>query len=138
MKFDMGSAWNEALTMIAANRNVLLVVAAVFFFLPALAFSLLAPGAMTLGAAGTLNPFAALGTAFWIGLLVYVIVSYIGTLAMLNLLSDRTRPTVGQAIGAGAKGFLPYFLSQLLLILVISIVLGILFGIAAAVGPHLS
>jgi len=38
-----------------------------------------------------------------------------GTLALLTLLTDRSRPTVGQAIGLGLRGIVPYVLSQLLL-----------------------
>ena len=134
MKFDMGRAWNEATAMIAANRTVLLVIAAVFFFLPAVAFSLLVPGAMAMETLDPANPLAALGAMFFIGFLIYLIVTYIGTLAMLNLLSDRTRPTVGQAIGAGAKGFLPYFLAQILLFLGLGLLAAIIFGIAGAIG----
>ena len=133
MKFDMGRAWNEATAMIAANRNVLLVIAAVFFFLPALALGLLAPGMMTVNSLDLENPLAALGGLVLVGFLIYLIVTYIGWLAMLNLLSDRTRPTVGQAIGAGVKGFLPYFLSQILVILGLGLLVGIVLGIAGAV-----
>ena len=32
MKFDMSAAWNEATRLMAANRDVLLIVAGVFFF----------------------------------------------------------------------------------------------------------
>ena len=37
MKFDMNAAWREATGMIAANREVLMIVAGVFFLLPSLA-----------------------------------------------------------------------------------------------------
>ena len=41
MKFDMSAAWNEATRLMAANRDVLLIVAGVFFFLPYVAFMLI-------------------------------------------------------------------------------------------------
>ena len=41
MKFDMGKAWNDTVAILSANREVLLVLAGVFFLLPALASGLL-------------------------------------------------------------------------------------------------
>src|SRR6188768_2494145 len=40
VKFDMSEAWREAMAMITANREVLLVVAGIFFLLPSLALGL--------------------------------------------------------------------------------------------------
>ena len=44
-KLDMGRAWNEAVALISANRDMVLIVAGVFFLLPNLMLSMLAPGA---------------------------------------------------------------------------------------------
>jgi hypothetical protein len=40
MKFDMSEAWREAMAMITANREVLLIVAGIFFLLPSVALGL--------------------------------------------------------------------------------------------------
>ena len=40
MKFDMSEAWREAMAMISRNREVLLIVAGIFFLLPSLAMAL--------------------------------------------------------------------------------------------------
>ena len=45
MKLDLSAAWDGAMTMIRANREVVTVLAGVFFFLPNLAFSLFLPDA---------------------------------------------------------------------------------------------
>lgn len=138
MKFDMGRAWTEALEMIKGNGKLLAIVAGVFFFLPALALTLLMPTMMTVTPGETMTPeqvMALFTGGFVFGLFAYVIISYIGTLAVLNLLSDRARPTVGEAIKAGFLGFIPYFLAQLLLgiaFAVIFIVLALIGGLAAS------
>ena len=41
MKLDLSAAWDGAMTMIRANREVVTVLAGVFFLLPNLAFSLI-------------------------------------------------------------------------------------------------
>ena len=140
MKFDMGRAWNEAVAMLSANWKLVLVIAGVFFFLPLVAFALLIPGAGALSnpTAEPEEMLAALGAGVIVGYLVYTALTYIGTLALLNLLSDRTRPTVGQAIGAGARGFLTYFVAQLLMFLALAllafVVVGGLTAISTALG----
>ena len=40
MKFDMSEAWREAVAMMTGNREVLLIVAGIFFLLPSIALSL--------------------------------------------------------------------------------------------------
>ena len=42
-KFDMSRAWNEALAMLSANRETVLIIAGLFFFLPYLGMMLLLP-----------------------------------------------------------------------------------------------
>ena len=53
MKLDLSAAWDGAMKMLAANREMVLVLAGVFFLVPYLAFSLFLPDPMTqAGAAG--------------------------------------------------------------------------------------
>ncbi|MCT2559471.1 glycerophosphoryl diester phosphodiesterase membrane domain-containing protein [Tsuneonella sp. YG55] len=150
MKFDMGAAWNEAVRLLAANRQVLLIVAGVFFFLPYVAFTLVFSNEMTaLEAAQASNPDPkAMGQAmiglygqFWWLLLIMVVLQTIGVLGLLALLSDRTRPTVGEALAIGLKMLLPYFGAQLLmsclygLLLLVPIAVGV--GVSVAAGALL-
>lgn len=122
--FDANQAWLHAAARIRANREVLFALAGVFYLLPILAFSLLFPQPEPPAGADqqTMMAFAAkyyadtMPVALPLGL-----VQAAGTLAMLTLMTDRTRPTVGEAIRLGFVALLPYLGSQ------------ILFGFAAGV-----
>lgn len=124
MKFDMGRAWSEATRLLGVNRDVVLIVAGVFFFLPYTALTM-AMGdqvaAIEAGAqSGNADPQAAMsallgfyGTIWWM-LLLLMIVQYIGMLGLLALLTDRTRPTVGEALKIGVTCFPSYFAAAIL------------------------
>lgn len=43
MKFDMGQAWTDAVALLSKNRDLVVILAAVFLFLPSLALGVLAP-----------------------------------------------------------------------------------------------
>lgn len=123
MKFDSNSAWNQAIASISANRAVLLPVAGVFFLLPSLASTWLMSDAYQLLIANLRNPAGlndALqqvgGKIYGFGLVSFAI-QMVGYMAMLALLTDRTRPTVGQAIG-GAVRSLPTLVAATLLFFV--------------------
>ncbi len=118
MKFDSNRAWQQATASISANREVLIALSGVFFLLPTLAFSLLfpqppAPAGMDQQAS------AQFMLAYYSASVPYMIpvtvLQAAGVLALLTLLTDRRRPTVGEAIRIGGSGLLPYLGSQLLL-----------------------
>lgn len=143
MKFDMGAAWNEAVRLLAANRQVIAIVAGAFFFLPYLAFSLLFMNQVAaLEAAQTAHPDPkAMGEAMmgfygdiWWVILLLMVVQGIGMLGLLTLLTDRSRPTVGEALGVGVRYFPTYVGAQLL----ISLVLGLLIVLPLAIGAGVS
>lgn len=71
---------------------------------------------------------------FWWLLLIMVVLQTIGVLGLLALLSDRSRPTVGEALGIGAKLLLPYIGAQLLM----SCIYGLLLLVPIAVGVGVS
>lgn len=141
MKFDMSRAWNDATALLGSNRDVLLIVAGVFFFLPYLAMALLLPNYATSLETSAANP-ADVDQAFeqmvevygqiWWALLLVLIIQGIGMLAVLALLTDRSRPTVGEAIGIGAKGLPSYIGTQLLQSLLIVLIIAIPFFMAAS------
>lgn len=144
MKFEMGRAWNDAVAVLRANRQVVLVLAGVFFFLPYLALIIFMPDYMqSLGASGNGQPadageiFAQLNRVYseiWWALLIMAVIQGIGMLGMLALLSDSKRPTVGEALAIGAKCFLPYIGAQILESIAIVVVVLIPFAVAGAAG----
>lgn len=117
-RFDSNRAWQQATAAISANREVLLALAGVFFLLPGLAFSLLFPQSPPPAGADQ-KAMVAYVLDTYTRMLPYVIPVLVmqaaGTLGMLTLLTDRTRPTVAEAIRTGFGAVLPYLASQLLL-----------------------
>lgn len=119
MKFDMGQAWSDAVSLLSKNRDLVIILAAVFLFLPSLALGIFAP-TTELEAVGA-DPelmraaLAAYFEANWPVILVYAVISTIGTLAILALLGRAHRPTVGEAISIGAKTLIPYLAASFIL-----------------------
>ena len=140
MKLDMNRAWTDALSLIQANLGVVAIVAGVFFFLPYLAFMLLMPDAMTsmqfdadpADTQAVLDQFTAMYADIWWMIALMTIAQTVGTLALLALLRDENRPTVGQAIGIGAIGLLTSLAATIILYVGFGIVGGILLGGAIA------
>ncbi|QZH75896.1 MAG: glycerophosphoryl diester phosphodiesterase membrane domain-containing protein [Erythrobacter sp.] len=142
IKLDMGKAWNDAVALLSANRDVVLVVAGVFFFLPSAIASLAMPQPTeieALSASAEPNPEALLGAIsayygqIWWMFLLIGLVQAIGALCVLALLTDRSRPTVGDALKFGLKALIPYIATQLLVALLVTAVMGVLIGIGALI-----
>ena len=138
MKLDMGKAWNSAMEMIGANRDVMLILVGVFVFLPNFAFALyLGDSTELLQAQAAGDPEQAMETmlAFYrdlaLPMVLISLVQGVGTMALLSLLNDSGRPTVGEAIRIGLICLLPYFAAQLIqgfimgLAILIPVVIGI-------------
>ena len=122
MTFDMTAAWREATAMISANREVMLTVAGIFFLLPALLLGFSTPAIPMM--VGTPEVMQAEMAAFyrsygWLYALTFM-VQIVGYLALLALLRDRRRPTVGEAISAALRGLLPAIGTALMLALAIT------------------
>lgn len=109
MKFDSNSAWREACASASANRDTLLALAGVFFLLPGCASVLFlsdfqADMMANFGNRAAADRIMAGMTGPVLGFaLVSFVLQAIGYLAMLALLTDRARPTVGEAITSAAK-----------------------------------
>jgi hypothetical protein len=122
MKLEMNLAWNDALRLLRLNRHVIAVIAGVFFFLPYFAFMLVAPDPMTgMSAAASSDPEAMLerlsafyGQVWWVIVLI-VILQAVGMLGLIALLTDRRRPTVGEALKRGGSKAVSYIAAYLLL-----------------------
>ena len=137
MTFNSNLAWKEASAAIAANRDVLLALAGVFFLLPSLALGLFFPQPEP--AAGlSEQQLMALMQDYYLSVAPLVIpmalVQAAGTLAMLTMLTDRSRPTVGQAIRQGFGGMVPYVLAQLLLGIGLGLAGSVLLAVASLSG----
>lgn len=114
MRFDGNLAWQQAIRLFSANKELLLVLAGVFFFLPGLAsaFFLADTQAQLMQGMQAVDPhdskavMTAVGTLYAkIGpcMALLGLVQTIGTMAMMALLTDSARPTVGQAISQGIR-----------------------------------
>lgn len=135
MQFDMNRAWREASAMVGVNAQVLAVIAGVFFFLPAFAMSVFVPAPEPPSGAEGMEALNALALYYSDSLPWLVIVSIaqaIGVLALLALLTDRSRPTVAQALRIGTVSLLPYVGAQLLLGLVIGVALLLVVGLGVS------
>lgn len=137
MTFDSNLAWKEASSAIRVNKDVVLALAGVFFLLPNLALALFFPPPEPAAGMDS-KAMAAVISDYYISILPILVPTVLfqaaGTLALLTLLTDRSRPTVGEAIGSGVRGIVPYVLAQLILGIAIGLVGGAVFGLASATG----
>jgi len=117
MRFDSNRAWQEATALVSANRDVLWALAGVFLVLPSFAVGILAPPPQP-PAGGDSDAMMAMLSAYyssaWPWLLGMAVCQVIGTLAMLALYTDRTRPTVAEALRLAGRGAVPVIIAQLL------------------------
>jgi hypothetical protein len=152
MRFDGNLAWQQAIRLFSANKELLLILAGVFFFLPGLASAFFLSGTqvqMMRGLNGV-DPhdskamLAAVGTLYaQVGpvMALLLLAQMAGTMAMVALLTDAARPTVAQAIALGLRrlptvlGVLALFvLGYLLGAMVFGLVLGLLAVLVSAIG----
>jgi hypothetical protein len=133
VKFDMSRAWEQAAAVLGNNRRMVAVVAGVFFFLPVTALLLMLPDfsqnpafATAAGDPQAMSEMinAVLQEIWWV-LLIAVLLQIVGMLALYRLLSDRSRPTVGEALGFGAKALLPYVGATLLVQIIQMLLVGL-------------
>ena len=153
-RFDGNQAWNEAMRLVSANREVLLVMAGVFVFLPAVAMAFFTGpqqaemittfmNAMKHGAADFKDPafmakmqaMNAANASLMPYTLLLMLASVVGKLGMMALLTDHRRPTVGEALMIGVKS-LPTLIAVAVLLfigyLVFIIAAGLAIGLPAA------
>lgn len=137
MTFDSNRAWKEAVAAVAANREVLLALAGVFFVLPSIAFSLFFPQPEPASGSTPEQTLALMRDYYgsvWLVILLILTVSMVGSLAMLTLFTDRGRPTVGEAIRRGFIGTPSYLAAQFLVGLGFVVFAAPVLGIVGATG----
>ena len=137
MSFDSNRAWQDASAAVRANREVLAVLAGVFVLLPTLAVAVLCP--LPVPPAGASQEKIAELILAWLGdnrwwLLGMVVAYDLGGLAMLSLLRDHARPTVGEAIGQALGGLVPLLLARLMTMAVLLVVFMLVLGLTALAG----
>lgn len=135
MKISMERAWDRALTLLKGNKDVLAILAGLFFFLPGFA------GVFFMGPepqiTQTMSPQQALPLLerYFMSILPYVavasLVNAVGSLAMLVLFTDRARPTVGEALKRALMGVLIYIAATLIVGMALSL-LALLLVVAPA------
>jgi hypothetical protein len=137
VKFSMSEAWRDATAMMSANREVLLIVAGIFFFIPGVAMGLAMGDVQQIMLADPENAqemvlsfYADWGWLLALGGLA----SVLGYLALLALLRDHNRPTVGEAIKIGLIGLLPAIGAYIVLVLGLGVVAAALAMIAGVTG----
>ncbi len=116
--FDSSRAWSDASAAVSTNRDVLLALAGVFVVLPAFAITLLLPFPVPQEGVTPQAMIASWGEYYrgnWPALIAVALLQMIGTLAMLALFTDQTRPTVSQAIRQGFARTPTVIAAQLLL-----------------------
>lgn len=104
-KFDMGAAWDDTLLLLKSHTALIVTIAGVFFFLPALAFAWFGPVPVEPPAGAD---FDQLMTAFREsfrqmipGQIVVALCTMVGTVAILRLWLARTGVSVGEALTFG-------------------------------------
>ena len=121
-KLDSGKAWTEATSMIGANRELVLVLAGVFFFVPLMILLLnLFSVDLDFGPAGAEpNPeliskqINAIITQYWWAILLVAVSQLAGAIALLGLLGDPKKPTVGEVVGMIPKLILTVIAAQII------------------------
>lgn len=145
IKLDLGKAWEDAVAMLNANKDVVLIMAAVFFFLPGAISGIIAPEPTELNAmlASGAQPdpdevanifLAYIADVWWIYLLASLF-SAIGMLGLYALLRSTRRPTVGEAIAIAVKSLPTYIAVLLLTSVIFAIVIMVPIMLGALISP---
>ncbi len=143
----MGQAWTHATAMLGANRELVIIIAGLFLFLPQFALAVFVPEAMNPAPPPAGDPSdvqavidASMGAMtaqyskygwLFLGITLF---QTLGTLALLTLLTDTSRPTVGEAIKLGARGLLPYIGAAIIMALGAAVVIGVPIGLLSTLG----
>lgn len=120
MKLDFSNAWADAMGLLRGHLELVLTIAGVFLLLPPLLVEIFIPFNATAQDFPTITrEFSEYLRDHGGKLLLVAIITAFGQAAIIRLLLDPTRPTVGQAL-ASALPLLPwYFLTNLIVGLIL-------------------
>lgn len=119
---DSSAAWASATRMVAANRDLLMAIAGVFYVLPGLAGAVFVPSPAMTPEMSETQVLAVMQDYYASSLPTLLILSLFpmaGMLTMLVAMLDTARPTVAQAIRHSVRALPSYFAAQLLIALAI-------------------
>lgn len=144
MKLDLNAPWDQAVRLVAANREVVLVLGGVFFFLPYVLFLLLVPvpdfqavagpsGKDSAALMAAMNGFLA---EYWWALLLLGLVQTMGAVAVMAVIGDPARPTVGAAMVRGARFLVPNVAAQIVTSFIVTAVLFVAILLGALTGSQ--
>ncbi|MCJ2184111.1 lipoyltransferase [Novosphingobium sp. 1949] len=144
MRFDSNQAWSETVAVVRRNLEVLMAVGGVFFLLPALLstvflsdiqLQIMAAAKDETALEALLGQHIGVILAFAIG---GSAVQFVGYLACTVLLTNRARPTVGQALATALARLPALFVATILcgmgIALVVSVVSVVMMGLGGALG----
>lgn len=147
IKLDLGKAWEDAVGLLTANKDVVLIIAAVFFFLPGAISGVISPEPTELNAmlasGGNPDPddvsavFLGYFQQVWWIYLLNALITAIGSLSLFALLRSSQRPTVGEAIAIGVRSLPTYIVITLLMAICASIAIAVPAILGALVHPAL-
>jgi hypothetical protein len=101
--FDAGRAWSDAMALLKGQLEILLTITGFFIMLPALLLNALRPFVPSGKSETWMAEVAAWTEANFVWIALVAVLAALGRLAMLILLLGPDRPTVGEALAAGAK-----------------------------------
>ncbi len=121
-RLSISKAWEEARGTVGRNGSLLTTVGLAMFVLPGVVSDLVTPDAP----AGQIPPLGG-----WTAIAaIAILVALVGQLAVIRL-AIGSGPTIGEAIGHGARRAPVYFLATLIWILPFLLVGAMLFGVIA-------
>ena len=134
MKFDMGAAWNEGMAKFRGNFSLLAVLGGVFFFVPSVLMFVAMPDLMSMMMTPGASPedaeraLSGVGAEFFAIYALVILASFVGYSAMLALVGDNRRLSVGESIVVGFKALLP-LIGVLLVIMIVYMLAALVFGL---------
>ena len=140
MKFDGNLAWKQASAAVGANRELVLALAGVFFFLPSFALVMLfkqptvPPGATPEEMMTMLQPFLA-AMVPWV--LLGSIVQAFGQATLIELIGRGERSTVREALRRGLRALPFYMVVQLLVGMLVALIMVVGQALGGLVTPIL-
>jgi hypothetical protein len=115
MKLDAGQAWTDAMAMLNGQREILLTVTGCFIMLPALFLNALRPFAPARDRGALFQELMVWMNVNFHWVVLVAVLAALGRLTILILLLQPARPTVGEALAAGARLLLIFVVMDLLI-----------------------